>query len=133
MIATISIGLPIESRRRACDFYRKALGLEMVGEIDKDGMSEPLQFALDTHTRLTLIPHVGFGWMVGDIRRAPGGKSECLLTLQVETLEEVRRVFKSCIDAGAKAIEEPIQKDWGYVAIIADPDTHLWMIAANLW
>lgn len=133
MTRTLSISLPIKSRRRACDFYRDALGLEMVGELDKDGMSEPLQFALDAHTNLTLIPHVGFGWVIGADRRAPSGKSECLLTLQLDSKEEVRRVFKSCIDAGAKVIEEPIQKDWGYIGIIADPDAHLWMIAANLW
>ncbi|WP_082903741.1 VOC family protein [Devosia elaeis] len=132
MTPRISISLPIDSRRVAHDFYLNALGLRLVGEPDEDGMPEPLQFALGAETRLVLIPAGGFEWVIGANRLAPDGRSECLLTLEVASEDEVHRVFRNCVEAGATAINEPRQKDWGYVAMIADPDGHMWMIAANL-
>ena len=132
MTQTVSLSLPIKSRRVAHDFYLNALGLRLVGEPDEDGMPEPLQFAIGLETRLVLIPDDGFEWVVGDSRLAPDGKSECLLTLEVANEDEVHRVFQSCIDGGATAIDKPQRKGWGYVGMIADPDGHMWMIAANL-
>jgi predicted lactoylglutathione lyase len=131
MTPRTSISLPIDSRRVAHHFYRNALGLTPVGEPDEDGIPEPLQFAIGAETRLVLIPSGGFEWVIGDNRLAPTGKSECLLTLEVADEDEVHRVFQNCIDAGATVIDEPRQKDWGYVGMIADPDGHMWMIAAN--
>lgn len=132
MTPTISISLPINSRRVAHEFYLNALGLRLVGEPDADGMPEPLQFAIGAETRLVLIPAGGFEWVIGDNRLAPNGTSECLLTLKVANEDEVHRVFQACIDGGATALDKPRQKDWGYVGMIADPDGHMWMIAANL-
>ena len=119
MTPKVSISLPINSRRVAHDFYLNAFGLSLVGEPDEDGMPEPLQFALGAETRLMLIPAGGFEWVIGANRLAPAGKSECLLTLEVASENEVHRVFQNCIEAGATAIEEPRQKDWGYVGMIA--------------
>ena len=68
------ISLPIADRARAHAFYRDALGLEAVGELTDDGVSEPLLFVLNADTRLMLVPTGGFGrWLattVASPRRA---------------------------------------------------------------
>jgi len=122
------IALPIESRRASHDFYRDALGLKTVGASAEDGIPEPLQFALDSHTSLMLIPSGGLEWVIGKGRLAPAGTSECLMSLKVADEAAVRAVFDRCIKAGASAVSEPSRKAWGYESIFTDPDGHLWMV-----
>jgi hypothetical protein len=52
----VVIGLPISDRRTSYDFYRQALGLAPLGELDETGIPEPLQFAANSGTRIMLIP-----------------------------------------------------------------------------
>ena len=130
MTFRVSVSLPIKSRRIAHDFYRAAFDLETVGEPSEDGMPEPLQFALDANTYLALIPAEGLQFVIGNDRLVSDGKSECLLALELPNETDVRGMFQRCVTAGASVVSEPSQKEWGYEAIIADPDGHLWMINA---
>lgn len=131
MPQSLTISLPVEDRRRAHDFYRAAFGYETVGAPEADGMPEPLQFALNAHTRLMLVPTVGLGWVIGADRIAPAGSSECLFTFTEPNADAVRERVTKCVEAGGTVVHEPAKKDWGFQGIVADPDGHLWMIMAE--
>src|ERR1044072_7901982 len=115
------IALPIGDRARSHRFYT-ALGFEPVGELASDGLPEPLQFALNAHTTLMLIPLGGFGWVTGDNAVAEPGTSECLLSLT----GDADAVAATARDAGATIVAEPTTQPWGqYTGTFADPDGHL--------
>ena len=86
----LSISLPIADRRTSHDFYA-ALGFEAFGEIASDGLPEPLQFALGDGASLMLIPTGGFGWVIGDNAVAERGTSECLLSVDSDDVDALRR------------------------------------------
>lgn len=73
MTRPVTISLPTGDRQRSYEFYQSALSLEPVGELAEDGVPEPLQFRLDEHTMLMLVPTGGFGWVIGDREIAPRG------------------------------------------------------------
>ena len=130
-IEPLTISLPIADRGRSFAFYQDALGLVPFGdEIAADGFPEPLQFALNEHTNLMLIPTGGFGWVIGDDRTVAGpGTSECVLSVSCETTVAVDAQLERARQAGATVVEEPTAKPWAYLATFADPDGHLWMVA----
>jgi predicted lactoylglutathione lyase len=131
VFSSVVISLPIADRRRSFGFYRDVLGLEAIGEPAADGVPEPLQFALNDGTRLVLVPTRGFGWVIGDREPAPRGYSECILGLEREDEAGVRELFERAREAGAKSVSEPAPQPWGYSAVFADPDGHLWMVTAR--
>jgi uncharacterized protein len=119
----IVIALPIADRATSYAFYA-ALGLQAVGEPASDGLPEPLQFALNAHTNLMLIPRGGFGWVIAGNAVAEAGTSECVLTLN----GDVDALIGAARAAGATIVAEPDQQPWGYAGTFADPDGHLWMV-----
>jgi uncharacterized protein len=119
------ISLPIADRATSHAFYT-ALGLEAVGELASDGLPEPLQFTLNAHTNLMLVPRGGFGWVIGGNGVAEPGTSECVLSIT----GDVDALVGAARDAGATIVAEPAQQPWGYVGTFADPDGHLWMVNA---
>lgn len=127
----VTVALPITDRPRSFAFYQEALGLEAVGPIADDGIPEPLQFAVNDGLRLMLVPSGGFGWTVGDRPVAETGTSECLLSITVETADDVDAAVDQARIAGATVTGEPALQPWGYVATFADPDGHLWMVTAD--
>jgi predicted lactoylglutathione lyase len=40
------------------------------------------------------------------------------------------RLVDRAVGAGARPVTEPAEHDWGYTALIADPDEHLWTLFA---
>ncbi|WDZ86011.1 VOC family protein [Micromonospora cathayae] len=125
----VVVGLPIADRTTSFRFYRDALGLTTVGEPATDGIPEPLQFVVNEGLRLMLVPTGGFGWVVGPHEVAPRGQSECLLGLTLSTPEEVDLLVERARSAGADVVTGPAQQPWGYSAVFADPDGHLWMLS----
>ncbi|WP_017586225.1 VOC family protein [Nocardiopsis ganjiahuensis] len=124
-----SVALPIDDRMRAMVFYRDAFGFEPVGESAEDGVPEPLMFRIDQRTVLLLIPRGGFGWVLGDGRElAPPGTSECLMGMAVATEQEVDDLVARVRDAGGAVLAEPDHQPWGYTALCADPDGHVWQV-----
>lgn len=124
-----SVALPIDDRVRAMVFYREAFGFELVGEPAEDGVPEPLMFRIDQRTMLLLIPRGGFGWVFGEGREpAPPGTSECLMGMAVATELEVDDLVTRVRDAGGAVLAEPGQQPWGYTALCADPDGHVWQV-----
>lgn len=125
------IALPIADRPRSFAFYRDGLGLTPVGEPADDGVPEPLQFALADGVHLMLIPTGGFGWVTGGRPTAAPGVSECLLTLPASTDAEVDDLTRRATDAGAELVTPPGAQPWGYTAVFADPDGHLWQVSTS--
>ena len=125
------ISLPIEDRPRSHVFYQEALGLTPVGELDEDGIPEPLQFALTDDVRLMLIPTGGFGWVLGDQPAAPPGTSECILSVHADSESAVDALAAKAVAAGAELVTAPIRKPWAYIATFTDPDGHLWMVETS--
>lgn len=110
------------------DFYSTAFNFEPVGPIADDGMPEPLVFTMPGGVRLMLIPSGGFGWVLGDRPVAPPGTNECLLTLTLDTEDEVDQLVERIRDAGGQVATEPQSQSWGYSAVCTDVDGHAWQI-----
>lgn len=127
------IALPIEDRRRSLAFYTDGLGLEAVGEPADDGVPEPLQLRLGADVHLMLIPRGGFGWVTAPHETAPAGTSECQLSWTVATEAAVDAAVERARAAGAEVLAGPEARPWGYAALFADPDAHLWMVMAPGW
>jgi uncharacterized protein len=123
----IVFALPTADRATSHAFY-SALGFEPVGALGGDGLPEPLQFAVNAHTNLMLIPRVGFGWVSAGHAVAQPGTSECVLSLT----GDVDAVVARARAAGATIVAEPGQQSWGhYAGTFADPDGHLWLILSE--
>ena len=131
MIDVLTICLPTDDRGRAADFYRTGFGLDFVGEPEYDGLPEPLQFLINNHTLLMLIPRDGFEHTLGGALIAKPTTHSSLLSISAGTRAEVEELYARSVASGANALEEPNQKPWGYMATIADPDGHPWLIRSN--
>ena len=129
---SIAVSLPVADRPASSAFYRAFLGQDPPGEPQEDGEPEPLQFVLNDGTRLMLIPTGGFGWVVGDGHRLTGpGQVEVLLSRAAADEEEVRSWSSVAASAGGRVVVEPDRQPWGYVAVVADPDGHLWQLITD--
>ena len=119
--------LPTKNRQVSHAFYT-ALGFAAVGELGDDGLPEPLQFEISLGLRVMLIPTRGFGWVIGDRKRAPRRTHECLVVIGLPTDAEVDKLMRRAQDAGAKIVTEAGNQQWGYLGTSADPDGHLWQV-----
>ncbi len=127
-----SVALPIDDRVRAMAFYRDAFGFELVGEPTEDGVPEPLMFRIDQLTTLVLVPRGGFGWVLGDNgESAPPGTSECLMGITVDTEQEVDGLVARIRECGGTVLADPGHQPWGYTALCADPDGHVWQVLVS--
>jgi predicted lactoylglutathione lyase len=122
------IALPVDDRVRAHAFYTEGLGLEAVGEPADDGVPEPLQLRLGADVHLMLIPRGGFGWVTDPHETAAPGTSEVQLSWTVATEADVDAAVERARAAGAEVLSGPEAKPWGYAALLADPDGHLWSV-----
>ena len=127
-LAPIIIALPTADRRRSFDFYATGLNLEPIGDLDKDGLPEPLQFVLNDGARLMLIPTGGFRGVISNRAVANSGTSECLLTIVVSDQAGVVDLIERAKRAGGEIVSQPTEQPWGYAATFADPDGHVWQV-----
>ncbi|MGL5818811.1 MAG: VOC family protein [Phycicoccus sp.] len=128
----MSISLPVADRTTSSAFYRAFLGIEPFGPVADDGEPEPLAFRTDAGTVLMLIPADGFRWVVGDAHEVCGpGRVEALLGVTAATPEEVHGLVERATRRGGTVAVPPGRREWGYTAIVADPDGHLWEIVVD--
>ncbi len=127
---SLHICLPTEDRGRAMNFYAEAFGLEPKGGPSDDGIPEPLQFDLGPGVRLMLIPTGGFGWVLGGRTVANSDVSECIMSLNLENKKEVDELVERATASGGGVVAAPAQQDWGYRALVSDPDGHAWQFVA---
>jgi predicted lactoylglutathione lyase len=126
----VTIALPIADRQRSYAFYRSGLGFTVPGELADDGVPEPLRLTLGERVRVMLIPTVGFGWVLSGRNQATAGQSECILSLSLPTSADVDDLITRAATAGAVIIRQPDKQPWGYDGAFADPDGHVWQVAA---
>lgn len=126
----VTIAMPIADRQRSYAFYQSGLGFAVPGEPDDDGVPEPLRLALGDGVRVMLIPTGGFGWVINEREQAKAGQSECVVSLSLPTTADVDDLLERAEAAGAEIIRQPGEQPWGYVGTFADPDGHVWQIAA---
>lgn len=124
----ITIALPVADRRATFAFYAEGLGFPALGDLADDGVPEPLQFALNDGLRLMFIPTGGYGWVTGNRATAPSDQSECLLVLTLADQRDVRDMVEKARASGAEIVLEPAAQPWGFTAVFADPDGHLWQL-----
>ena len=128
---TVVACLPVDDRPTASRFYRGFLGTTPIGEPQEDGEPEPLQFEVNAGLRLMLVPRGGFGWVVGEADVASRGTVEVLLSREMSHDAAVHAITDAAVAAGGQVAVAPGQQPWGYVAVVADPDGHLWQVIAN--
>lgn len=59
-------------------------------------------------------------------------KGPVTLAQNFSSKAEVDQAFAMAVEAGAKALKQPVEVFWGgYSGYIADPDGHLWELAMN--
>ncbi|MXO65395.1 VOC family protein [Altericroceibacterium endophyticum] len=121
------ITLGVSDLKRSLEFYRDGLGLETYGS---DPDSDVIFFALEG-TWLALYPKESLAKEAGV---SPNGEGFPGITLahNAKSKAAVDEVFAEAIAAGAMAVKEPKDADWGgYSGYFADPDNFLWEVAYN--
>ena len=78
-----------------------------------------------------LIPRDGFEYTLGGAAIADPTTHSSLLTIGAATPAEVEELYTRSVAGGANSLEAPNQKPWGYMATVADPDGHPWLIRSN--
>ena len=78
--------------------------------------------------RVMLIPTGGFGWVIGDRKRAPRNTHECLVVIGHATDAAIDKLMRRAQGAGAKIVFEAGLQSWGYAGAFADPDGHMWQV-----
>jgi hypothetical protein len=130
-VGEVVVGLPVSDRPTSSRFYRTFLDRPPVGEPQDDGEPEPLQFVVNDGLRLMLIPRGGFGWVVGDAQVTSAGTVEVLLSRDAADDTAVHRLTDAAVAGGGRVVVAPQAQPWGYAAVVADPDGHLWQVIAN--
>jgi len=124
----VTVAMPVADRRTTFEFYAEGLGFHPLGDPAEDGVPEPLQFTLNEGVRVMFIPTGGFGWVTGNRATAAPGQSECLLVMTLADRRDVDEMIDRARDAGAEIVMEPAEQPWGFTAVFADPDGHLWQV-----
>ncbi|MBI5218930.1 MAG: VOC family protein [Bacteroidia bacterium] len=113
--------LYVADQQKSRNFYKQALQSDPV--LDVPGMTE---FQLSGDCKLGLMPEKSIAKILQDKTPHPSagnGIPRCELYLYVDAVESC---FTRAIDAGAKAVSEPLPRDWGdCVAYVSDPDGHI--------
>lgn len=128
----ITVALPVADRRTTFTFYAEGLGLRPFGDLGDDGVPEPLQFTLNEGVRVMFIPTGGFGWVTGGRPTARSDQSECLLVMSLADRRDVLGMVDRARRAGAEIVMEPAEQPWGFTAVFADPDGHLWQVRTEV-
>jgi catechol 2,3-dioxygenase-like lactoylglutathione lyase family enzyme len=122
-ISLITLG--VSNLERAVAFYRDGLGLPM-----REGDSGVAFFRL-RGLWLALFPHEALAEDAG-VSSAGHGLVGFSLAHNVRTDEEVDALLEQAVAAGGLLVKAGQPAFWGgYSGYFADPDGHLWEVAAN--
>lgn len=124
------VGVIVSDIERAIAFYRR-LGLEFPEDPDPEGhghveatLPEGLRFTLDTEESIRSFDP---GWS------QPSGGHRIAVAFLCESPNEVDRVFRELVDAGAEGHKEPWDAFWGQrYAQVKDPDGNVVDLFASL-
>jgi lactoylglutathione lyase len=120
-----ALTLFVEDPQRSKEFYERALGVPPIFE-DDDSAALRLENLV-----LNLLKVAAAGELVAPARVAAGTEgARFQLTIWVEDADAVAAELRS---RGVKLLNGPIDRDWGVrTASFADPDGHVWEVAAEL-
>lgn len=124
-ISMITLG--VSDFERSLKFYRDGLGFPTHNYT----AGEDVVFFELEGTWLALYPREK---LAEDALVPPEGSGFTGITLahNVGSEEEVDQVFALGLQAGAKAVKQPVKVFWGgYSGYFADPDGYLWEVAYN--
>ena len=76
-----------------------------------------------------LAPAGGFAFVIGD-HEVADGQIECLLGLACAGAAGVDELLRRAGARGTRVVAEAAERPWGYTAVLADPDGHLWELHA---
>jgi predicted lactoylglutathione lyase len=96
--------------------------LAFTGEPRNDGLPEPLQFLMNSHTLLMVAPRDGFENTLGGAHITDQTIHSSLLSISAGTWTKVEELYARSVAGGANSLEAPSQKSWGNLATIDDPD-----------
>ena len=91
-------------------------------------MPEPVEFVLHGRANLMLVPTEGFSWVSQGNAVAERGVSECVVSVGVQSREDVDELIKKAGDASAEVSAPPKEENWGYTGSFKDLDGHVWMV-----
>lgn len=138
-ISVITLG--VDSLERALVFYRDGLGWPTEGILGSDvEHGAVVFFDLQPALKLALFARTSLAHDAG--LTAAGGPAEpvaatrcateCVLSHNVATRDEVDAVLAQAGTAGARITQPPRDTFWGgYAGYFQDPDGHLWEVAWN--
>jgi uncharacterized glyoxalase superfamily protein PhnB len=124
------IGVIVSDMGRAVDFYRR-LGLQFPADPDPEGhghvettLPEGLRFTLDTEDTIRSFDP---DWS------PPSGGHRMAVAFLCDSPEDVDRVYRELVDAGAESHKEPWNAFWGQrYAQVEDPDGNVVDLFASL-
>lgn len=124
-ISLITLG--VTDLERSLRFYRDGLGFPTHNYQPGEDV---VFFALEG-TWLGLYPREKLAEDAG-ISAQGSGFTGITLAHNVASTEGVDQVFAQAVQAGAKAVKQPVEVFWGgYSGYFADPDGYLWEVAYN--
>jgi catechol 2,3-dioxygenase-like lactoylglutathione lyase family enzyme len=119
----VSLGatvLFVDDPRRSQEFYERVFGLSTVDETDA---SATFRFE---NTLIHLLRRAEAANQVAPAQ--PGAAPACMLTIWIEDCDEI---CAELAEKGVELVNGPVDQPWGIrAAIFADPDGHLWEVAA---
>jgi uncharacterized protein len=124
-ISIITLG--VSDFKKSFEFYTNGLGFKPHDYNEKD---EYVMLEMEG-TWLALCPK---DKLIKDVTLPIGnpGLSAITLAHNVSSKDEVDKVYKEALNAGAKSIKESQDAFWGgYSGYFSDPDGYLWEIAYN--
>ena len=118
------ITLGVRDVEAAADFY-ESVGFERRHDLGS------IVFLPTTGTVLALYGRKDLAEDVGVAAHGTGFRG-VTLAMNLDTVEEVDRVFTEWVAAGAAPVRTPVAKEWGgRSGYVSDLDGHLWEIAHN--
>ncbi|GMG83303.1 VOC family protein [Paralimibaculum aggregatum] len=121
--------LTVRDARAALAFYAAAFGGETVMLLA--GGDAVRHARLRIGAGMVMLYEERSGAPAGNGAPATLGGSPVAIRIELEDAAAVDAGFARAIAAGAEAVIEPQNRDWGRLAEIRDPEGHFWRLAAT--
>lgn len=123
MISNLWINLPVKNLETSVNFFKK---LGFVDQSVKLNNTESFRLEIGKVV-IMLFQESKFKEFIHYELSNPKRGSEMLLSIEVDSREEVDKIFENVNSAGGTEFAQPKEKDgWLYGAGFLDPDGHRW-------
>ena len=121
--------LMVQDARRSLDFYTTAFEFKSRRVIEEQGQLMHVEFEHHGEMVLMLSPEGVFG----SEEKAPATLDLAASQVFYLYVDDVDRIYRQALDAGAKSLVEPTFMFWGdRFAVIEDLDGYRWALARHL-